>query len=282
MKVCPKCKTQLEDDELFCHECGAKQEIEDVEVKPEEQSVEEKFCVHCGKAIEADSMFCPYCGKPQDVEETKSEEPQQKAEEPEQEQKKPQKEKPETKKNPKPHATSEKREKLIAENALEKSILSMIDAHIKRFQEEEGKTVKSILKPQSYPNANIQLFSDANRQFVLKVDINESIEGEKELYERLKDSKFFKIFVKEENSNEESLILDFHNDEEQAKKTILAILKTVYNQPKGCAISYRTNISGYTLQDKGIEKSETSSGCGCWIWLGVLLVVSIAVWLIFF
>ena len=72
------------------------------------------------------------------------------------------------------------------------------------------------------------------------------------------------------------------SDEEQAKKTILAILKTVYNQPKGCAISYRTNISGYTLQDKGIEKSETSSGCGCWLWLGVLLVVSIAVWLILF
>lgn len=275
MKVCPKCKTQLEDDELFCHECGAKQEIEDVEVKPEEQSVEEKFCVHCGKAIEADSMFCPYCGKPQDVEETKSEEPQSKAEETEREQEKPQKEKPETKKNPKPHTTSEKREKLIAENALEKSILSMIDAHIKRFQEEEGKTVKSILKPQSYPNANIQLFSDANRQFVLKVDINESIEGEKELYERLKDSKFFKMFVKEgSDSNENSLILDFHNDKDQAKNTILDLLVTIYNQPKECSIGYVTNVSGYTLQDKGIEKSETSSGCGCWIWilLGVILL----------
>ena len=275
MKVCLKCKTQLEDDELFCHECGAKQEIEDVEVKPEEQSVEEKFCVHCGKAIEADSMFCPYCGKPQDVEETKSGEPQPKAEETEPEQEKPQKEKPETKKNPKPHTTSEKREKLIAENALEKSILSMIDAHIKRFQEEEGKTVKSILKPQSYPNANIQLFSDANRQFVLKVVINESIEGEKELYERLKDSKFFKMFVKEgSDSNENSLILDFHNDKDQAKNTILDLLVTIYNQPKECSIGYVTNVSGYTLQDKGIEKSETSSGCGCWIWilLGVILL----------
>ena len=182
----------------------------------------------------------------------------------------------------KPYTAFEKHEKQIDENALEECIDSMIKAHIKRFQEEDGKTIKSILKPQSYPNANIQLFSDANRQSVLKVIINESVEGDKELYERLKDSKFFKMFVKEDNSNEESLILDFHNDEEQAKKTILAILKTVYNQPKGCAISYRTNISGYTLQDKGIEKSETSSGCGCWIWLGVLLVVSIAVWLIFF
>lgn len=100
MKVCPKCKTQLEDDELFCHECGAKQEIEEVEVKLEEQSVEEKFCVHCGKAIEADSMFCPYCGKPQDVEETKSGEPQPKAEETEPEQEKPQTEGPNVKEEP--------------------------------------------------------------------------------------------------------------------------------------------------------------------------------------
>ena len=26
MKKCPNCKTMLEDDEMFCHECGAKQE----------------------------------------------------------------------------------------------------------------------------------------------------------------------------------------------------------------------------------------------------------------
>lgn len=183
----------------------------------------------------------------------------------------------------KPYTAFEKHEKQIDENALEESIASMIKAHIKRYQEEEGKIVKSILKPKSYPKANIQLFSDANRQSVLKVVINESVEVDKELYEKLKVSKSFNMFVKEDSdSNEESLILDFHNDEEQAKNIILDILITVYDQPKECAISYRTNISGYTLQDKGIEKSETSSGCGCWIWLGVLLVVSIAVWLIFF
>jgi len=97
MKRCYNCDTILEDDELFCHECGAKQEIEDVEVKLEEQSVEEKFCVHCGKAIEPDSLFCPYCGKPQEEEETKSGEPQPKAEETEPDLEKPQKEKPNVK-----------------------------------------------------------------------------------------------------------------------------------------------------------------------------------------
>ena len=62
MKKCQNCGAEMEQDALFCHECGAKQEIEDAEVKLEEPTVEEKFCVHCGKAIEADSMFCPYCG----------------------------------------------------------------------------------------------------------------------------------------------------------------------------------------------------------------------------
>ena len=175
----------------------------------------------------------------------------------------------------KPYTAFEKHEKQMDENALEESIDSMIKAHIKRFQEEEGKTIKSILKPKSYPNANIQLFSDANRQSVLKVVINESGEDEKELYERLKNNKFFKMFVKEDfDTNEESLILDFHNDEEQAKNTILDILTSVYNQPKDCAINYITNVSGYTMQEQGIENSEKSSGCGCWIWILLVLLIA--------
>lgn len=287
MKECPKCHTMIEDDAVFCGVCGTKQENEEVETQTEEQSSqEEQFCVHCGKSIEVGSAYCPYCGKPQDVEETKNEEPQAKAEEPEQEEPKV-KEEPKAKKSPKKekkaHTTSEKRDKQTDENALEKSIVSMIKAHIIRFQEEEGRTVKFILKPKSYPKANILLFSDTDRQSVLKVVINESGEGEKELYERLKDSKFFEMFVKEESdTNEESLILDFHNDEEQAKDTILDILTTVYNQPKDCAINYITNVSGYTMQEQGIENSEKSSGCGCWIWLGLLVIVSLAVWMIFF
>lgn len=75
MKECINCRAILEDDELFCHECGTKQEVEETEILVENPTAsEEKYCVHCGKAIEADSIFCPFCGKPQEV---KKEEPQQ-------------------------------------------------------------------------------------------------------------------------------------------------------------------------------------------------------------
>ena len=81
MKECIKCKAQLEDDELFCHECGTKQEIEEVNAKDEEvQESGGKKCIHCGETIEDDSMFCPFCGKPQDVEDVKNEEPQKEVE----------------------------------------------------------------------------------------------------------------------------------------------------------------------------------------------------------
>lgn len=79
MRKCPNCKTMLEDDELFCHECGAKQEVEEVSVQNEETTAPlEKKCIHCGETIEADSAFCPYCGKSQETEEVKTEEPQTK------------------------------------------------------------------------------------------------------------------------------------------------------------------------------------------------------------
>lgn len=56
MKKCPYCKTLIDDDALFCTECGQKIE-------------ETKYCINCGKEIEVDSAFCPYCGVPQQDEE---------------------------------------------------------------------------------------------------------------------------------------------------------------------------------------------------------------------
>ncbi len=74
MKQCPNCKNMLEDDEMFCHECGAKQNIEEEAVQEEQPAQEGAKCIHCGEIIEKDSAFCPYCGKSQQQEETVEEE----------------------------------------------------------------------------------------------------------------------------------------------------------------------------------------------------------------
>lgn len=72
MKKCPSCNAIMEDDALFCGECGTKFEVEEVADQVEETTApQEKKCIHCGETIEEDSAFCPYCGKPQVVEEIK-------------------------------------------------------------------------------------------------------------------------------------------------------------------------------------------------------------------
>ena len=120
MKECINCKATLEDDELFCHDCGTKQITEQPEDQPEEQSSqEEQFCVHCGKSIEVGSLFCPYCGKPQNVEETKDEEPQPKPEEPEPKQEDPQPEEPQVKEEPKVEETPKEEAQAEEEPAYE-------------------------------------------------------------------------------------------------------------------------------------------------------------------
>ena len=96
MKECINCKAMLEDDELYCHECGVKQEIQEPEVQAEETQSEPdgKKCIHCGETIEADSLFCPFCGKSQEEEKEQEEEAQNESinEEPAQEE--PKEEKP--------------------------------------------------------------------------------------------------------------------------------------------------------------------------------------------
>ena len=86
------------------------------------------------------------------------------------------------------------------------------------------------------------------------------------------------MFSKEETENSAiPFVLDFHNDVELAKRVIFELLLTVYNQPQECVIGYVNNISGYTMQEQGIE---AKSGCGFWTWFWVLVVVAVIVWII--
>ena len=259
MKKCPSCNAIMEDDALFCGECGTKFEVEEVADQVEETAApQEKKCIHCGETIEEDSAFCPYCGKAQDEDVTRQ-----------------------NRKVHKPRLVVEKRNKPINENALEESITSMINAHRLRYHEEGDKTVRSILKPKLYPNANIQLFSDTNQQSVIRIQFNTADEREAELHERLQANHNYKLFTKDDTDGDAvSLFLDFHNNMNLAKKIILDILMTVYNQPQDCAISYVNNVSGYTMQERGIE--NPSSGCGIWTWFTLLVIVSLVVWFFFF
>lgn len=178
----------------------------------------------------------------------------------------------------KPYTSFEPHKKQINKNALEESIGSMINAHRQRYQEEGDKTVRSILKPKLYPNANIQLFSDTNQHSVIRIQFNTADERDVELHERLKTNHNYKLFTKDDTDGDTvSLYLDFHNDMNLAKKTILDILMTVYNQPQECAINYINNVSGYTMQEQG---TKNSSGCGLWTWFWILVVAAVIIWII--
>lgn len=50
MKICPTCKREFEDDQIFCGECGSKLEFK------------RTFCTKCGNEITPDQQFCGQCG----------------------------------------------------------------------------------------------------------------------------------------------------------------------------------------------------------------------------
>ena len=58
-RICPKCGAELQDDELFCCECGTKYE-EPAPPEPETGG----FCAKCGTELRPGAAVCPRCGAP--------------------------------------------------------------------------------------------------------------------------------------------------------------------------------------------------------------------------
>ena len=60
-RICPNCGATLQDDELFCCECGTKYE-EPAPPEPETGG----FCAKCGMQLRPGAAFCPRCGAPRE------------------------------------------------------------------------------------------------------------------------------------------------------------------------------------------------------------------------
>lgn len=58
MKNCPQCHTEMDDEAVFCGECGAEY------VLPQDEEVVSNYCDQCGQQLEEDIQFCPNCGAP--------------------------------------------------------------------------------------------------------------------------------------------------------------------------------------------------------------------------
>lgn len=112
MKKCLKCGALLDDDAVFCAECGTNELIK---IENEKPPVSKRRCPVCGEALEEDSRFCTNCGAKLEQKPVKPVKPE-KPEKP----KKP--EKPEKPKKPK----KPKEEKNINKSALKGVIAAVL------------------------------------------------------------------------------------------------------------------------------------------------------------
>lgn len=62
-KLCQACGTELNETEVFCHNCGAKYEAPVVEEEaPEAVAPKKTFCTNCGAELAEGTVFCSNCG----------------------------------------------------------------------------------------------------------------------------------------------------------------------------------------------------------------------------
>jgi RNA polymerase subunit RPABC4/transcription elongation factor Spt4 len=55
--TCPRCKTLLPEDAVFCFKCGL-----EMEQAPAQTETQSRFCPQCGRELRPGANFCPRCG----------------------------------------------------------------------------------------------------------------------------------------------------------------------------------------------------------------------------
>ena len=64
-KICPQCGVELNENDLFCQNCGTKVELTTPSSSEPSSSIEEvlqKKCPNCGTIITDNCLFCENCG----------------------------------------------------------------------------------------------------------------------------------------------------------------------------------------------------------------------------
>ena len=61
--VCSNCGALVNDGDTFCQNCGSKVERGDGQQTSSVTAPEQKHCPHCGAIVSIDSLFCESCGK---------------------------------------------------------------------------------------------------------------------------------------------------------------------------------------------------------------------------
>ena len=257
MKECLNCKAQLEDNELFCHECGASQETEEVETQVEEQSaIKEKTCIHCGKAIDTGIQFCPYCGHSLKYREQAED------------------------------------DRIVLHDFsninLSKNVLpgikELLEKHINCLADNpEKEVITNIALVIGTHTYNIYLSSEKSSKLIIHISFDKSKECDSVAYKKFTDRKYDSLFYSESSIIEKyEGICKFNDVSDQVIGLLSSIIIDIY----GFIVDH--SVIGYDMKVDGnysgvyrIENGQHVKSKGCSLVISIFVILGVTLWGLF-